>query len=121
MRKAAILITGINGALAVGLGAYGAHALAGLPPDLASLWSTASLFHLVHAAALVGVTALIATRPGDKMCALAFALMALGILLFCGSLYARVMTGMSFGPVTPSGGIALMLGWLALAGAAFRR
>ena len=105
----------------VGLGAYGAHALATLPADLASLWNTASLFHLVHAAALVGVASFASMRPDRTPFSIAFALLILGTLLFSGSLYLRALTDFSFGTVTPIGGIALIAGWLAFAAAAFRR
>lgn len=121
MQRVQILIAGINGALAVGLGAYGAHLLPQLPADLASLWSTASLFHLIHAAALVGVASFASMRPDRTPFSIAFALLILGTLLFSGSLYLRALTGLSLGTVTPIGGIALIAGWLAFAAAAFRR
>lgn len=121
MQRTAILLAGLNGALAVGLGAYGAHLLPQLPADLASLWSTASLFHLIHAAALVGVASFAVMRPDRPPYIIAFGLLALGTLLFCGSLYLRALTGISTGTVTPIGGITLIGGWLTFGYAAFRR
>ena len=43
-------------------------------------------------------------------------LFALGILLFSGSLYLLVGTGVTtWGAVTPLGGVAFIAGWIALA------
>ncbi len=121
MKRLAILLTGLNGALAVGAGAYGAHAMGTLPDDVAAMWNTASLFHLIHAASLAGVTALVALMPDERWFRISFALLFGGVVLFCGSLYLRALVGISAGPVTPAGGIAFMLGWLALVPAAWRR
>jgi len=49
--------------------------------------------------------------------ALAF---ALGMVLFCGAVYAQGFTGTSLGPVAPTGGTLLMLGWLLLGLSALR-
>ena len=46
----------------------------------------------------------------------------IGIVLFSGSLYGLALNGPSMlGPVTPIGGVAFVVGWLALIGAALRR
>jgi uncharacterized membrane protein YgdD (TMEM256/DUF423 family) len=51
---------------------------------------------------------------------LAAALFTLGLLLFCGLIYLRVLTGYSgLSAFIPKGGMALMAGWLALLPAAF--
>ena len=43
------------------------------------------------------------------------ALFTVGIVLFSGSIYALVLTGLSWlGPVTPLGGVCLIAGWLSL-------
>ncbi|MBI4559219.1 MAG: DUF423 domain-containing protein, partial [Candidatus Hydrogenedentes bacterium] len=44
-----------------------------------------------------------------------------GLVIFSGSLYLLALTGIKFfGAITPIGGVALLLGWLALLGAAAR-
>lgn len=118
-----------NMALAVALGAFGAHALrareATLPLErgLAS-WETAVQYHLVHALGLLAVG--VAAQGLDGMIRSGWlqwsgGLIAAGMLLFCGSLYLMTLTGWrGLGPVTPIGGICLILGWLLLAVAIIR-
>lgn len=43
-----------------------------------------------------------------------------GSLLFCAAAWASGAAGVSFGPVAPTGGLLLMLGWLLLAASAVR-
>jgi uncharacterized membrane protein YgdD (TMEM256/DUF423 family) len=72
-----------------------------------------------HALALLA-TALWAPR-GGMAANLAGAAFALGMLLFCGAVYARALAGVSLGPVAPTGGTLLMAGWLLLGLSALRR
>lgn len=98
------------GALAVALGAFGAHALRPLLVERgsAAVWQTAVLYHLVHSAVLW-----MAARHGHRAAALCF---AAGVLLFSGSLYVLALKKVSWlGPVTPLGGILLLAGWILLA------
>jgi len=99
------------GAVAVGLGAFGAHAL-GDSVDAASLqtWRTAAGYHLLHSVVLL----VVAAHP--RVTDLARRLFVAGILLFSGSLYLLVLTGERWlGAITPLGGVCLIGGWLALA------
>ena len=109
-----VRITAVLGLLGVALGAFGAHALRNrVGPDLIEVWKTGVLYQLIHTLALLGVAALgpRAGRPG-----LVTSLFLAGILVFSGSLYLLVLTGQRWwGAVTPLGGIAFMLGWVALA------
>ena len=73
-----------------------------------------------HALALVG-TALWADRQGGLLPNLAGAGFALGLLLFCGAVYASAIGGVSAGPLAPIGGTLLMAGWALLAASALRR
>jgi len=103
-------------ALAVGLGAFGAHGLkerlAALPPA-AGWWETATLYLLVHAAAVAGLPAA-ASRPA-RLCLL------LGSLVFAGTLYAMALGAPRWlGAVTPIGGTLLMVGWV-MAAVAFAK
>ena len=107
-------------ALAVALGAFGAHALRGrLDVAAMATFETAVRYQLVHALA----AALAADRAGrpDSFGARAGALFMTGIVLFSGSLYVLALGGPRIaGAVTPLGGLAFMAGWLAL-GAGFLR
>ena len=106
------------GAAAVVLGAFGAHALKErLGTDALQLWQTAVQYHFWHVLALLAV-ALAGSGPWFKT---AGWLLIAGVLLFSGSLYALALGApRALGMVTPLGGLALILGWLALAVAALR-
>jgi uncharacterized membrane protein YgdD (TMEM256/DUF423 family) len=107
---------------AVGLGAFGAHALkARLAPDMQAVWQTAVQYHALHALGLLALGLYTMHRPGAPMIDLAAWLFVAGIALFSGSLYALALTGLrGLGAVTPFGGVAFLAGWLALAWAAWR-
>ncbi len=106
-------------ALGVASGAFGAHALRGrVDAHLLEVWHTASRYHLVHAVALVAIGL---AAPAGRLVAAAGWLLAAGIVLFAGSLYALVLSGQrAWGAVTPVGGLAWIVGWLTLAWALFR-
>ncbi|XP_016458415.1 uncharacterized protein LOC107782096 [Nicotiana tabacum] len=46
-------VAAISGVAALGLGTYGAHVFKPKNPTYKEVWNTASLYHLVHTAALV--------------------------------------------------------------------
>lgn len=106
-------VAGVTGALGVALGAFGAHGLKDVvadPEHIARWWDVGARYHLIHAAALVGVAA----HPGRPT--VAGWSFVVGILLFSGSLYAMTLTGITkLGMITPLGGLAFIVGWLALA------
>jgi uncharacterized membrane protein YgdD (TMEM256/DUF423 family) len=116
-------IAGTNAALAISLGAFGAHALkTRLEPRLLEVFHTAVLYHLFHSLglALVGLTA--SKIVNSRALAGSGWLMLTGIVLFCGSLYLLSVTGARWlGAVTPLGGVAFILAWILFASAALRR
>lgn len=117
------LFTGaLFGASGVLLGAFGAHALAErLEAGALSAWDTAVQYQLVHALALVLIAVLCGRDDGLAIRVAGWS-HALGILMFSGSLYLLALGGPRLlGPVTPIGGVAFVLGWVALAVAARRR
>lgn len=109
-------------ALAVVLGAFGAHALkTRLPPDLLEVYHTAVQYHFWHALGLLAVGLALRQVPDAAWLRAAGWLLTAGVVLFCGSLYLLAFTGARWlGAVTPLGGVAFILGWLALAVAALR-
>jgi uncharacterized membrane protein YgdD (TMEM256/DUF423 family) len=117
-----IVLGALNGFLAVVAGAIGAHGVAGhLVGAVPNVFERAATYHLVHALALI-CAALWASHADAHagLAKAACALFLLGMILFCGSLYLRGLTG--FHPIvllTPFGGGALMVGWLALAASAW--
>lgn len=103
-------LAALNGLLAVAVGAFGAHAL---HDAQAQEWiRTATVFQLPHAAAAM---ALVAWRPGNSLVTLAAWAMALGALLFGGSLQALALGApRAVAMVAPIGGSILILGWALL-------
>lgn len=116
MLKIPLIIAALSGALAVGLGAFGAHALKEhVSPERLDTYQTASLYHFIHTLVLL----FCALRPEFKW---SFYLFGIGLLLFSGSLYALVLTDTpKLGIITPFGGLILIAGWLALAYAAYQK
>lgn len=110
----------LSAAVAVMLGAFGAHGLRGrLPADLLAIYQTACQYHVYHALGLlvVGLLALHAPASGALRCS--GWLMLLGTVLFSGSLYLLAITGQRWlGAITPLGGTAWIAAWLLLAWAA---
>ena len=84
------------------------------------LWQIASNIHLFNAAALLGLAALLA-RLESQLLKWGAWLIVLGTLIFCGSIYLRVITGHVVPSVTPTGGLLMMLGWLFAALAFLRK
>src|ERR1700678_1425486 len=105
-------------ALAVILGAFGAHGLQNRLDDYArGVYQKAVFYQFLHAMGILGgaVVARRGTFPQEAADMVCWCLLA-GIVLFSGSLYALAVTGnRSLGIVTPFGGLAFILGWLLLA------
>ena len=114
-----IKIVALLGALAVGIGAFGAH---GLKPYLdlsqTETFRTATLYHFVHILPMM----FIALMPSkSKVANLSFYLFFVGTVCFSGSLYLlstkHLLGGDAWsfvGPITPVGGLLFILGWLNL-------
>lgn len=109
-----IRFAGLFGALGVLTGAFGAHALKErLPADLLAVWNTGAHYHLVHAAVLLAL-GLVGAR--DARVRLPFLLIAAGVAIFSGSLYALALSGIRpLGAVTPIGGVLMVAGWISIA------
>src|SRR5262245_37978733 len=106
----------------VALGAFGAHALkARLSPEQLATFEVGVRYQLIHALALLAVAWACTRWPGNTARASGW-LFVTGTLLFSGSLYALTLSGVrGLGIVTPIGGVALLLGWLCLLAAPWRR
>ena len=117
-----IVFAALNGAVAVGTGAYASHALAA-QPQAQEWFRIAGQYQMAHALALVLLVALGGRIRSGGGLALRIGgwLFVAGILLFCGTLYALATVGPLPVPMTaPAGGWCFMLGWVALAAAALR-
>jgi uncharacterized membrane protein YgdD (TMEM256/DUF423 family) len=114
-------VVAILGALAVGIGAFGAH---GLKPLLDAktihAFETGVSYHFFHLAALL--FCVVKLEQGySKNINRAYQFFIAGIICFSGSLYG-ISLGKAFGinlsflgPITPVGGVLLMTGWVLLA------
>ena len=104
-------------ALAVALGAFGAHALkAVLSPERLIVWETAVRYQMY---AGLGIQLGALHKPASTT---PLWLLAAGSAIFSGSLYLLCLTEVRWlGALTPFGGLALIAGWLMLAWGAFRR
>lgn len=107
------VIASILLALAVSLGAFGAHALKGrLDSYSLGIWDKAVFYHFIHAIGLLIVARTIPQVDTTVVCWLLVA----GIALFSGSLYVLALSGISIlGAVTPFGGVAFIGAWVMLA------
>lgn len=110
-----------SGLISVAAGAFGAHALRSkLSPEMLAIFETGARYQMYHALALLAAAwAVTQFHPGLSKAAGLFFL--LGSVIFSGSLYTLVFTGVkAWGAVTPLGGLMLLAGWLTLALAAMK-
>ncbi len=133
-------IGAVMGFLSVALGAFGAHGLDArikaepaaataadpgarrpvTPERRLEVFETGARYHAIHALALValGLLALVHAAPGLAVQVAGWSFLV-GILLFSGSLYALGFSGIGLlGAITPFGGVAFLIGWIAMAVAA---
>lgn len=125
--RTAAIIAVVAGMLAVALGAFAAHALhEQLSAEYLVIWRTAVDYQFWHALALFGVSIWMrqlssSAGPQTKPLAVAAIAFAVGMLLFCGSLYALALGApRALGIITPLGGVAFIVGWLSMLVAAWR-
>lgn len=115
--KTLFVLAGVFGALAVGIGAFGAHALKPMLAEAGRLdtFETAVKYQFFHVLALFGV-AILRLHLHYRLLLYAGYCFLLGTLLFSGSLYIiSIWPSLSFlGIVTPFGGISFIAGWVCL-------
>ena len=112
-------IAALNLAIAVALGAFGAHGIKNLV-DAQQLewWHTATLYLFLHALGLLLVGVLIRLNIAAQSTAW---LLQIGVIIFAGSLFAMTLGAPRwFGAITPIGGVLMIAGWVWLAVTAFR-
>lgn len=114
--KALLVAGALNGALAVALGAFGAHGLRErVSAQMLTTWETAAQYHIFHALALL-LVGVLARQTGAAALLVPGWILLAGVVIFSGSLYLLVLTDQRWlGAVTPLGGTALIIGWLWLA------
>lgn len=110
--KTFALLGSIFALLGVAFGAFGAHALADkVEPRMLEIWETGVQYQMYHALALFAAAWLYHQTEATAALVAGWSF-ASGILVFSGSLYLIVFTGVrGLGAITPIGGIALLVGW----------
>lgn len=109
-------IGSMSGALAVLLGAFGAHGLKDrLSERMLVNYMTGVEYHFYHTLALLVVGLVAMHYPSRQLSASGWAF-TIGILIFSGSLYVMALTGITkLGAITPIGGLCFIAGWILLA------
>ncbi|KAJ8484879.1 hypothetical protein OPV22_017364 [Ensete ventricosum] len=101
-------VAAISGVAAIGLGTYGAHGFKPNNPSFKEVWRTASLYHLVHTAALVGA-------PITKHPNIFGGLLTAGIVGFSGTCYmVAYLEDRKISFIAPYGGFAFLAAWASL-------
>lgn len=122
MHKKYLTTAAVLGALAVALGAFGAHGLQRVTQDekILQSYQTGVQYQLYHALAILALSALAISSPG-KWIKWAYTSFCIGIIFFSGSLYTITYIKVHgdgntawIGPVTPLGGLMLIIGWIFL-------
>lgn len=118
-----VFLGALNMALAVTLGAFGAHGLkAKVTAEQLAWWQTGVEYHFYHALGLLVIGALMAAQPQLALPKGSAWALQIGIVIFSGSLYAMTLGAPRwFGAITPIGGTAFIIGWLWLAYAAWQK
>lgn len=115
-----LIAAGLLGFSGVALGAFGAHGLKAILESAGQLenWKTGVLYQLLHAVALLALAQWKQPAVGRIG-----ACWTGGVVLFSGSLYWLALGGpiKLLWPVTPLGGLLLLIGWLLLTWTAWRR
>ena len=117
MSKLIIILAGMNGFLAVSIGAFAAHMLRDrLSPELLNTFQTGVQYHMYHTLALFGIGLLMLNFPASSLLRISAYLMMTGIFLFSGSLYLLSITGIRWlGAITPLGGLCFLAAWALIA------
>lgn len=112
-----LLLGAANAALAVLLGAFGAHYLkTHLAVDMLTIYQTGLQYHFFHALGLLAIGLGIKQIGDSAWLRWSGWLMLAGIVIFSGSLYVLSITGWKWlGLVTPLGGLSFIVAWVLFA------
>lgn len=115
-------IGAFSAALAIALGAFGAHGLEGkVTEHYLQVFETGVRYHMYSSLGLMLLGGLIHMMKTAKRVVIGARLILAGTIIFSGSLYALVFSGWSkLGMITPIGGVAMIAGWCIVAIAAHK-
>eukprot|EP01018_Ginkgo_biloba_P003771 Gb_15001 [translate_table: standard] len=101
-------VAGISGVAALGLGTYGAHMFKPANSTYKDVWNTASLYHLIHTAAMLAA-------PATNHPHIFGALLTTGIIAFSGTCYTvALLEDRKYSFMAPFGGFAFIGAWASL-------
>lgn len=122
MHKLFLIVGGIAMALAVGLGAFGAHGLKKiLSEEMIDIFQTGVTYHFYHALGLLAVGLAARFIPDSALLSWSGWLMLAGILIFSGSLYILSIGNIRWlGAVTPIGGLCFIASWILFVAAVWK-
>jgi len=117
MQKLFLTIGSIAMALAVSLGAFGAHGLRGkLSAEMLDIFETGVRYNFYHAIGLLIIGIIAYQLPDSGLLKWSGWLMVGGIIIFSGSLYLLALSGIRWmGAITPIGGLCFIVSWILLA------
>ena len=115
MSRIILMTASIFLALAVVIGAFGAHGLKShLSAEMIQIYKTGVEYHFYHALGLL-LTGVLSFLVPSKLLKWSAIFLAAGIVLFSGSLYVLAITGIKWlGAITPLGGLSFIAGWVLL-------
>ncbi|QPJ65533.1 MAG: DUF423 domain-containing protein [Candidatus Nitrohelix vancouverensis] len=120
-----ISLGALFGGLSVLLGAFGAHSLKAIvTAQKLGAFQTGTQYLGYHALALIllGIVSVQWGAPDNQPLKKSGYFFVAGILMFSGSLYGLTFDGPRFlGPITPLGGLSLMIGWFTFAWTVFKK
>ena len=127
MNKTLLIAAACLGALAVALGAFGAHGLRDrVSEHVSNIFETAVRYQFYHVFALLAAGILFQWY-NNAWLLWSGRLVIAGIILFCGSLYALTYflanenESMKWlGAITPFGGLCFIAGWICMAVGIFK-
>lgn len=122
-RQKLLTTSAVSGLSCIVLGAFGAHALqTKLDASALSVWQTAVHYQMFQTLALFGVAILLTRTTHQALLTVCGYFFALGIVLFCGSLYLLAWSDLRWlGAITPLGGLCFIIGWTLLLMASVRK
>lgn len=115
MSKTIIMTASVMLAMAVAIGAFGAHGLKShLTTEMLATYKTGVEYHFYHALGLLLIGVLAVYMPSVYL-KWSVIFLSVGIILFSGSLYVLAVSGVKWlGAITPLGGLSFIAGWILL-------
>jgi uncharacterized membrane protein YgdD (TMEM256/DUF423 family) len=112
-----LTISSIMMALAIAIGAFGAHGLKSIvTASYLQTYNTGVEYHFYNTLGLFAASFIMYLKPNSRKAVVASWLILIGMIIFSFSLYLLVIFNMPIlGVITPIGGTLLIIAWVLLA------